>query len=658
MCEPPVTPASSCVDDLEDTPGNACSPFTANWYDADHNVLWSNLHIDTVVSNNGGLVGTGALDHVGYGCASTCVGPVVSCSYAAEDDPAAEITYTRWDTALEAETSYTMQRIALNVMGLGVRVQYTGDPSDSGGTGPLLVVVPGAGSDKALAAAMSIRKWFETRAGMDTAVVTFETGLPILEQVLGGETVYSGGWQSRSAAGEQPYPVRAEYVASVMDWINTNLRKPGQELATLGCSMGCLATIAGPVWFGQDFYDLQVFVGGPPMFDVNAGCGRMPERYALPVPWLLEERYGGIRLSTGTFCNDPTNASCVPYTAVESAAFVNHVHGGSTECLTSNLPADAPVAALDGSSLDYSGLTEWAQSHRIAFFANAADEGLAGPSFVRAMARLRDNHLADPSMVTYDGDWMTSTHCGAFTFEPDAHRVRDLMQEELTLGTSMFDLRVKKDGSTGHLFTATDACLSYAAGPPAVNDFHLGAVPTLVDGSYFELGPFVGAGGAQATIPTGTTIALPVDLGGDFVSVERLRLVTGGTREGAFPQRATYAVTFDYDGAPSSTVTVEVPRDDNVVHGDFSGPFWESTAFTGMTATGPATCGSGGDVITIFNPKGYDGPTVESITITYPGDTGTAPWLGGPLALTVFTDVGGYEVSPPAALTSATYVAP
>jgi hypothetical protein len=254
-----------------------------------------------------------------FECNVACVGSPEGCSYSAETGVVEQRGYHRWNASTSTLDAFTMRRVAAVVDGVGVRVQYTGDPTDTGGSGPMIVVIPGAGGDGGLAAAESIRQWFEIRADADTAVIDFETAMPIHPQPTGE---WAGGWQSRSSNAPASYEELTARVSAVVDWVREHLAEPGQEIVTVGCSMGCLATLGGPLWHDQDFYALQVFVGGPPMWDINAGCGRMPVSYELPVAPADVTTYGGARLATATFCNDELDPSCIPYGAVQSWRFV------------------------------------------------------------------------------------------------------------------------------------------------------------------------------------------------------------------------------------------------------------------------------------------------------------------------------------------------
>jgi hypothetical protein len=147
----------------DETPGHPCSAFTASWFDAADSVVASNVHIDQVaLLNGGGVVEAGVtlgspVDHVTYACASACPGAPASCAWPAEARSEIPYNYTRWDPVTETELTFQMQRVALVVDGIGVTVQFTGDPADTFGTGPMLVVLPGAGADDGITSAESIR---------------------------------------------------------------------------------------------------------------------------------------------------------------------------------------------------------------------------------------------------------------------------------------------------------------------------------------------------------------------------------------------------------------------------------------------------------------------------------------------------------------------
>lgn len=660
QCLPPPFPLLPAVCGLdasgdleEDIPGNPCNPFHASWYDEADNLLWTDQHVRVIEGLNGGFLDESRdLNYAVFECNVACVGSPEGCSYSAETGVVEQRGYHRWNASTSTLDAFTMRRVAAVVDGVGVRVQYTGDPTDTGGSGPMIVVIPGAGGDGGLAAAESIRQWFEIRADADTAVIDFETAMPIHPQPTGE---WAGGWQSRSSNAPASYEELTARVSAVVDWVREHLAEPGQEIVTVGCSMGCLATLGGPLWHDQDFYALQVFVGGPPMWDINAGCGRMPVSYELPVAPADVTTYGGARLATATFCNDELDPSCIPYGAVQSWRFVNGVHRLPNSALgcpsVPSFATDDPLTVLTDSSLQSIPAADWAQPYPMVFFANTeGDEGLAGPSMVRAFRELRANHTVGPAEVTWSE--APGGHCDAFQNEPDAHRVRDTITEVLDLDTWMFDLRVDKD--VENLFTSTDGCLVY---DPVTgdNDAHLTSPdPLVIGGGRFDVGPWISASNEHATLPTGVSITMPnVD---DGNVVERVMFLTGGSREGtSATARASYLVAFTYQDDSTQDVVVQIPRDDLLAPGAFSGDHWTTEPFLGLVGNGAGLCGSGGSVVAVFNPLGYTGQTVKSVEISYPTSPAQPAFLGGPLALTIWTDQDGFLGGPTSALDAAEY---
>lgn len=93
-------------------------------------------------------------------------------------------------------------------------------------------------------------------------------------------------------------------------------------------------------------------------------------------------------------------------------------------------------------------------------------------------------------------------------------------------------------------------------------------------------------------------------------AVERGMFLTGGSREGTSAiARASYLFTFTYEGTFTQDVIVQVPRDDLLAPGSFRGAFRETYR-------------------------------------TYPTSAVQPAYLGGPLALTIWTDHAGFLHTP------------
>ena len=59
----------------------------------------------------------------------------------------------------------------------------------------------------------------------------------------------------------------------MLEWVHDHLSQ-GHAFGTVADSMGSVATFGAVLWHGLDpIIDYQLLVGGPPMWDVNAGCG-------------------------------------------------------------------------------------------------------------------------------------------------------------------------------------------------------------------------------------------------------------------------------------------------------------------------------------------------------------------------------------------------
>ena len=89
------------------------------------------------------------------------------------------------------------------------------------------------------------------------------------------ESGFSGwGWFTRTSAPAARVPNVTRRVASMIAWVHENLAGAG-DFGTVGCSMGTQATLGAVYWHDVDpVVDYQLMVGGPPLWDINSGCGR------------------------------------------------------------------------------------------------------------------------------------------------------------------------------------------------------------------------------------------------------------------------------------------------------------------------------------------------------------------------------------------------
>lgn len=112
----------------------------------------------------------------------------------------------------------------------------------------------------------NLARQIEAAANTQTIMVRWENGFR------------SWGWFTRPGPEATRVPALTRRVASLIAWVHEHLAGAG-DFGTVGCSMGTQATLGAVVYYGVDaVVDYQLMVGGPPLWDLNAGCGR--RRYA------------------------------------------------------------------------------------------------------------------------------------------------------------------------------------------------------------------------------------------------------------------------------------------------------------------------------------------------------------------------------------------
>ena len=154
------------------------------------------------------------------------------------------------------------------------------------------------------------------------------------------ESGYAGwGWFTRTSAPAARVPNLTRRVASAIAWIHENLAGPA-GFGTVGCSMGTQATLGAVYWHGVDeVVDYQLMVGGPGLWDINAGCGR--RTYATGFCDLDATRACTSHADCGSL--SPRSRCKVPGTIPLTWLYeqvVNHVH--ATQACDIRQPARAP----------------------------------------------------------------------------------------------------------------------------------------------------------------------------------------------------------------------------------------------------------------------------------------------------------------------------
>lgn len=173
------------------------------------------------------------------------------------------------------------------------------------------------------------------------------------------------GWFTRTSAAATRVPNVTRRIASVIAWVHDNLAGPS-DFGTVGCSMGTQATLGAVYWYDVDsLVDYQLMVGGPGLWDINAGCGR--RRYTAGYCDLDASRACGC----DTDCDDLSARSrCVTPGPIPLASLyesvVNHVHE-TRACKVSQASASTPVyAPFDESGFGFT-TGDWDFDHPIDF---------------------------------------------------------------------------------------------------------------------------------------------------------------------------------------------------------------------------------------------------------------------------------------------------
>ena len=177
---------------------------------------------------------------------------------------------------------------------------------------------------------------------------------------------FSGwGWFTRTSAPATRVPRVTRRIASVIAWVHENLAG-ASDFGTVGCSMGTQATLGAVYWHDVDsLVDYQLMVGGPGLWDINAGCGR--RSYAS----------GHCDLDASRACSGNADCSslsarsrCVAPGPIPLAGLyesvVNHVHA-TQACKVSQAASSTPIyAPFDESGFGFTA-GDWDFDHPIDF---------------------------------------------------------------------------------------------------------------------------------------------------------------------------------------------------------------------------------------------------------------------------------------------------
>ena len=174
------------------------------------------------------------------------------------------------------------------------------------------------------------------------------------------------GWYSRTSQEAARVPDLNIRVASAISWVHENLAGPA-EMGTLGCSMGAQATFGAVFWHGlDDIVDYQALGGGPPLWDINAGCGlrTYTEGYCdLDANVTCSTDADCASLSEESHCRVP---EVIPFDFLYEGV-VNHVHA-TQNCKIKQATAESEsYAPFDESSIAFTKDGDWEIDHPVDF---------------------------------------------------------------------------------------------------------------------------------------------------------------------------------------------------------------------------------------------------------------------------------------------------
>ena len=174
------------------------------------------------------------------------------------------------------------------------------------------------------------------------------------------------GWFTRTSAAATRVPNVTRRIASVLAWVHENLAG-AEEFGTVGCSMGTQATLGAVYWHSgvDSIVDYQLMVGGPGLWDINAGCGRRQHTSGfcdLDASRTCSADADCASLSARSRCTMP---GPIPLASLYESV-VNHVHA-TQACDVSAADSTTPIHAdFDESGFGYT-TGDWDFDHPIDF---------------------------------------------------------------------------------------------------------------------------------------------------------------------------------------------------------------------------------------------------------------------------------------------------
>ena len=236
--------------------------------------------------------------------------------------------------------------LAFVVDGMGGRFSFTTEQTGA----KTLLLHTGTGGTSFM---HSLSRQIENASDAKVVMVRWESGFS------------NWGWFTRTSAPATRVPNVTRRIASVIAWVHENLAGAG-DFGTVGCSMGTQATLGAVYWHGVDsLVDYQLMVGGPGLWDINAGCGRRQYTSGycdLDASQACSAHADCSSLSARSRCVVP---GPIPFASLYESV-VNHVHA-TQACDVSAADSTTPIhAPFDESGFGFT-TGDWDFDHPIDF---------------------------------------------------------------------------------------------------------------------------------------------------------------------------------------------------------------------------------------------------------------------------------------------------
>ncbi len=263
-------------------------------------------------------------------------------------DCAAEAFNRRGEVIPSGRDEAPKRQLALVVDGMGGHLAFTPDGDKTvlfqhGGGGAMFPQHPANMLEQATSARTVMLRWAPGARGL----------------------FFPLGWFTRNSPEPTDVRRQSRRIAAVLQWVHDHL-SDGQAFGTVADSMGSVATFGAVLWHGLDpIIDYQLLIGGPPMWDVNAGCG------------LVRYQQGYCGLDGATPCRQDQDCQSVqkgecrkpeplPTNSPIWEGIINYLYVSDACHPLPEGAADAPHPPFDSSGFRTSGV-DWEVDHPVDF---------------------------------------------------------------------------------------------------------------------------------------------------------------------------------------------------------------------------------------------------------------------------------------------------